>query len=223
MYVWSHRPRLALPVLLSVQALLVAVLLAGCGRSGQALEVYSGRGENLVGPLLDQFTEDSGIAVKVRYGDSADLALLIAEEGRRTPADVFFSQSPGAVGFLSEGGLLAPLDQDLLDRVDPRFRNSGGRWVAVSGRQRVLVYNRDRVKEADLPESVFDLTGASYAGKVAVAPQNASFQDFITAMRQIKGDEATLSWLTAMARNRSPTYASNNAIVSAVARGEVPF
>ena len=97
---------------------LVLALGAGaCGGGGDSITVYSGRTENLIGPLLDAFTEETGIGVDVKYGGSADLALLIAEEGDRSPADVFISQSPGAVGFLVEQGLLRPLDADVLELV----------------------------------------------------------------------------------------------------------
>lgn len=202
---------------------LLALSSPACSRQNNALTIYSGRTENLVGPLLERFAREKGVPIDVRYGDSADLALLIAEEGERSPADIFFSQSPGAVGFLAGKGLLASPDKTALEKVDPAFRSKGGHWVGVSGRQRVLVYNSKLVAAADLPESVFDLTGAQYAQKVGIAPQNASFQDFITVMSQVKGKQETEKWLGGMAANKSPVYPNNNAIVAAVARGEVPM
>jgi len=204
-------------------ALLLSLTLVGCSRSRDALTIYSGRTQNLIGPLLERFNRETGIPIDVKYGDSAELALLLAEEGDRSPADVFMSQSPGATGFLAGKGLLGQLDQRLLDKVDQRFRNRAGRWVGVSARQRVLVYNSKLVQERELPDSVLDLTDARFAGKVAVAPSNGSFQDFVTAMRQLDGDAAAARWLQGMARNRPRTYANNNAIVEAVSRGEVPM
>ncbi len=211
-------------------ALVMALALPACrgaevlGFSARdELIVYSGRGQNLIGPLLEDFAEQTGISIAVKYGDSAELALLVAEEGDRTPADVFLSQSPGATGFLAGEGRLAKLDREVLDKVDPRFRNEAGRWVGLSGRQRVLVYNTELVEPDELPSSVFELTGEEYAGRVALAPPNGSFQDFVTAMRQLEGDQKTREWLTAMAENGAPTYANNNAIVEAVSRGEVPM
>ena len=202
-------------------ALLLALASTGCSRERDALTIYSGRTQNLIGPLLERFNQETGIAVDVKYGDSAELALLLDEEGDRTPADVFLSQSPGATGFLAGKGRLGRLEAGLLDKVDPRFRNRNGRWVGISGRQRVLVYNSRLVAEADLPDSVLDLTDDRFAGKVALAPSNGSFQDFVTAMRQLEGEAATADWLKAMAANRPRTYANNNAIVEAVSRGEV--
>ena len=205
-------------------AVLGATVLAGCGGDDEdRLVVYSGRTSNLIDPLLEQFSEETGTPIDVRYDDSANLALLIGEEGDRTPADVFISQSPGAVGFLDAGDRLEQLPQGILDQVDPRFRSSDGRWVGISGRVRVLVYNTEMVDPADLPESVFDLTDPRFAGDVGVAPANASFQDFVTAMRESVGDDETLAWLEGMEANGSPTYANNIAIVDAVGRGEIPF
>lgn len=203
-----------------------AIGLAACGGSsddGDALVVYSGRSEGLIGPLVDRYVEETGNQVDVRYGDTAELALLIAEEGDRSPADVFWSQSPGATAFLASRDLLAPVDEEVLAIVPERFRGEGGTWVGTSARQRVLVYNEDLVDEADLPDSVTDLTEDASAGRVALAPTNGSFQDFVTAFRLSAGEEAATAWLEGMAANDAPAYPSNSAIVEAVSRGEVPM
>jgi iron(III) transport system substrate-binding protein len=207
-------------------AAVVAGGVAGCstgGSGGGRLTIYSGRQEELISPLLEDFSEETGIGIDVRYGDSADLALLIDEEGGRSPAGVFLSQSPGAVGFLDAKGRLEKLPAGVLDRVEPRFRSPDGRWVGISGRVRVLVYNTETVSPSDLPQSVFDLTDSRYRGKVGIAPTNASFQDFVTAMRELAGEDRTRAWLQGMDANGSPTYANNIAIVEAVGRGEIPF
>ncbi|MDP8959748.1 MAG: iron ABC transporter substrate-binding protein [Actinomycetota bacterium] len=206
-------------------ALLSAATLtaASCSPGSDRLTIYSGRSEFLIRPLLEQFAEETDTPIDVRYGDSADLALLIAEEGQDSPADVFLAQNPGAVGFLAGQMRLQPLSEEVLGRVEPRFRNGRGLWVGISGRVRVLVYNTEMVDPAELPDSVFDLTSERFQGEVAVAPTNGSFQDFITAMRQMHGDQATLGWLKGMVANDAQTYANNSAILQAVGRGEVPM
>ncbi|HEX5616057.1 MAG TPA: iron ABC transporter substrate-binding protein [Acidimicrobiia bacterium] len=211
--------------LLSVGLAVVSVAaLAACGGSdGGRLTVYSGRTENLVGPLLEQFSDESGVAIDVLYGDSADLAVQIDTEGDQSPADVFISQSPGAVGYLDGEGRLVPLDDAALALVDERFRAADGEWVGLSGRVRVVVYNRDRVAADELPTSVFDLVDDAYAGRVAVAPTNGSFQDFVTGMRELVGDERTLAWLEGLVANDVRTYPNNDAIRQAVERGDVDF
>lgn len=207
----------------AVLAVVLGLVGASCGGGDETITVYSGRTENLIGPILEDFTEATGIEVEVRYGKSADLALLIDEEGDRTPADVFISQSPGAVGFLAGEGHLRPIDPDVLQAVPQEFRNAGGLWVGMSGRVRVIVYNRDLVDAAELPASVFELTDERFRGRVAVAPANSSFQDFVTAMREVHGDEATLEWLRGLEANDARAYAGNTAIVQAVGRGDVPI
>ncbi len=189
--------------------------------AGSTITVYSGRGEDLIGGELSRFEAETGATVEVRYGDSAQMALQIDTEGEKSPADVFISQSPGAVGYLDQQGRLAPLSETTLDRVAPEYRSSDGNWAGITARVRVLVYNTDLVDKADLPASVLDLTDPAYKGRVGVAPSNGSFQDFITGMRSELGDDATADWLAGMAANESPNYAKNSAILDAVARGEV--
>jgi iron(III) transport system substrate-binding protein len=199
--------------------------LPGCTDDSGTLTVYSGRNQDLIGPLLTQFAEEEGVDIEVRYGDSTDLALQIAEEEEsgESPADVFLSQSPGAVAYLDEQGLLDGLDEAVLELVDERYEASDGSWVGLSGRRRTLVYNEDMVDPADLPDSVLDLADGAYRGEVGIAPTNASFQDFVTAMRAELGDDATALWLQAMVENGQPTYPNNVSIVEAVGRGEIPL
>jgi iron(III) transport system substrate-binding protein len=217
MYVPGRRAAAALA---GVSAL--ALALPACSTSGgEELTIYSGRTQELIAPLLDDFAEESGIDIAVRYGESTDLALLIDEEGDRSPADVFLSQSPGAIGYLDVQDRLARLPQQVLDQVPSRFRSRDGRWVGISGRVRTLVYNTELVDEAELPRSVFDLTQPEYRGRFGVAPSNASFLDFVTAMREQVGDDRTLEWLEGIKDNGAVTYVNNIAIVEAVGRGEI--
>src|SRR5512134_3866215 len=143
-----------------------AVTAAGCGGSDETLTVYSGREEELVAPLFEMFTEQTGIEVEVRYGDSAELAATIAEEGGNSPADVFFAQDPGSLGAVDDQ--LEALPRETLDRVEERFRDADGRWVGTSGRVRVLVYNTDRLQESDLPRSVLELTEPEWKDRVGI-------------------------------------------------------
>lgn len=209
-------------------ATLLAALLAGCGARGdgggggdETITVYSGREEAIVGPLIERFERETGIEARVRYGDSAALAATLAEEGERTPADVFFAQDPGSLGALEDQGLLERLPRDVLERVEPRFRDPDRHWVGTSGRVRVLVYNTERLAEEDVPDTVFALTEPEWRGRIGIAPTNASFQAFVTAMRLSHGDERTREWLERLVANEPRAYAKNMPTVEAVAAGEV--
>ncbi len=184
--------------------------------------LYSGRNETLVGPLIEQYAEQTGTSVDTRYGGTGELAATILEEGEDTPASLFFSQDAGALGLLADEGRFETLPAELLDRVEERFRDPEGRWVGVTGRARVLAYNTETVAEDELPASVRDLTDPAWAGRLGWAPENASFQAFITAFRLIDGDDAVRAWLEAMVANGTINFGdSNSAIVQAIGNGEI--
>ena len=185
------------------------------------LVVYSGRSENLVAPIIEQFAEATGIDVEVRYAGTSELAATILEEGANSPADVFFAQDAGALGELAKAGLLAPLPSTILDQVATDLQSVNGDWVGISGRARVLVYNTEELTEADLPADIWGLTEEQWKGRVGWAPTNASFQSFITALRVLEGEERAREWLEAMIANDVQSYDGNSAIVEAVAAGEI--
>lgn len=189
--------------------------------ASQSLTLYSGRTEALIQPLIDQFQKDTDIEVKVKYGDTAELAALINEEGSKSPADVYLAQDAGALGAVAASGLLDKLPETVLSKVDATYRSSQGEWVGVSGRARVVVYNTEQVHATELPASVKDLTGERWKGKAGWAPTNGSFQAFVTAFRQLEGEEAAKKWLQEMKANGVKEYKDNKAIVSAVASGEI--
>ena len=189
--------------------------------TGKSVTIYSGRSENLMQPVYDAFECETGIDLEHKPGDANELALLMAEEGDKTKADVFLSNSPGPVGFLEAEGLLGTISQPVLELVDAQNRSSNGTWVGFSGRKRVLVYNTDDVAEADLPMSVFDLTDPVYRDQVAIPATNGSFADWFTVFRQEYGNDVAGQWLDDMVANGASYYENNRAIVEAVGRGEI--
>ena len=189
--------------------------------NGSSVTVYSGRSENLMKPVYDAFACESGTSVRVRWGSSTDLALLIDTEGDRTEADVFISRSPGPVGFLESKGLLTSIDSSVLNLVDGDHHGSNGTWIGFSGRKRVLVHNLDNVPPSELPDSVFDLIGPEWKGRVAIPATNGSFVDWFTVFRDQYGNDVATQWLSDMVDNDARYYPNNVAIVEAAARGEI--
>lgn len=189
---------------------------------GGSLTLYSGRDEELLQPIIDAFTAETGIEVEVRYGNSAEMGAQLLEEGDGTPADVFYSQEVGAVGVLAEAGLLAELPDEVVDTVDERFQpGEGNAWVGVTGRSRVIVYNPDLV---DAPAGVEELVEPEYAGQVAIVPDNAGFQAFVTGFRVSEGEDAARAWLEGLLANDPITdIESNGDVLEAVESGEVPI
>lgn len=210
--------------LLFLSAFLVFTMLIipSCSeQSGDELIVYSGRSQALVDDLVDEFKKQTGANIKVRYGNDAELLAILNEEGDKSPADVIWANTTGALANASRQELLAPLPDSLLNK-PASYTSSSGRWVPVTVRFRVLAYNPQKVDSADLPESVMDLPNMDrFKGRIGWTPTYSSFYDFITAMRLEKGNEATGRWLLKMQQLNPKAYNSNTPMVQAVAAGEI--
>ncbi len=191
------------------------------GGNGKALTIYSGREEEVIEPLFEQFEETTGTKLEVRYGDSAELAATLAEEGDNSPADVFFAQDAGSLGAVAAEGLLADLPTDVIDRVDDGYRDPNGAWVGTSGRARVVAFNTDSLSEDDLPGTIAGFTDSRWKGKIGLPPTNASFQAFVTAFRLSEGEDAARTWLEGIKANDPKFYEKNSQVVEAVAAGEI--
>ncbi|RMG94188.1 MAG: iron ABC transporter substrate-binding protein [Chloroflexi bacterium] len=193
------------------------------GGEGGRLVIYSGRSESLVGPIIEQFAEETGIAVEVRYGGTAELAATLLEEGENSPADIFYAQDPAGLGAVQLAGLLAPLPEEVLSKVPARFADDNGEWVGISGRARVVVYNTEAITdpETQLPDDLWGFTEPEWKGRIGWAPTNGSFQAMVTAMRVVWGEEKTRDWLLGIQANDPVVYEKNTPIVAAVGAGEV--
>ena len=203
-------------------ALALIASLTACSSSEEessSLVIYSGRTQEYIASVFADFTSETGIELDVRYGDSAALAAQILEEGENSPADLFISQDAGALGAVSGAGLMSALDSSLLNRVGEYFRAPAGDWVALTGRARILAYAPDRV--ASLPTSIDDLVKPEWKGRLGIAPTNASFQAFVTAMIQLRGESATEEWLRGIVANSPQYFEKNSLIVEAIDSGDI--
>ena len=204
--------------------MMMAAALFACGNDSDqgdtgSLIIYSGRSESLVGPIIQQFGETAGVKVLVKYAGTSQLAATLLEERDRTPADVFFAQDPSGLGAVEN--LLARLSDDLLALVPDWARSPQGNWVGLSGRARTVVYNTQRLTEADLPADIFDFVDPKWQGRIGWAPTNASFQTMVSAMRAVWGEDKTRSWLDGIQANDPQDYPKNTPIVAAAASGEI--
>ncbi len=205
-------------------ALVAVIVGTGLGVNAQqsrTLTIYSGRNEKLIGPLIERARRDLNLNIQVRYGDTAELAIALLEEGRRSRADMFFAQDAGALGAVQQAGLTHTIPGSILNKVDSRYRSPSGNWMGITARARVINYNTRLVKPAELPKSIWELTQPKWRGKVGWAPTNGSFQSFITGMRRLEGDQRTIQWLRGMKANGVKDYGKNTAIVEAVGKGEI--
>ena len=204
-----------------VAALSLAATAATAPGQTTSLTIYSGREQALVKPIMDRFTKETGIQLNVRYASSTALATALVEEGRNSPADVYWSQEPGTLGLVGARGLLARLPQATIGKVPSRFTTPSRRWVGTSGRSRVLVYNTNELQANELPASVWGLTASRWKGKIGIAPTNASFQAFLGATINLFGEARVRTWLEGLQANDVRFYPNNTTVVQAVGRGDV--
>lgn len=217
-------------MLTALGAGLSVALLSACGSGGgqtpgeaaeEDLVVYAGRDEELLSPLIDTFTEDTGVEVEVRYAETPELAATLLEEGENSPADVFISQDAGALGALSDEGLLDRLPADITGAVFEDYTSTDETWVGVTGRARVIAYDGEQLEADEVPGTVKELTKPEWKGRVGFPPGNASFQSFITAFRVAEGDDAAAAWLEGMAENDVAKYEKNGLVLEALNEGSL--
>jgi len=203
---------------------LTAFAALGALAQGPTLTIYSGRSQSLVEPLVKRFEAETGIRVQVRYGTDAQILAALQEEGSRSPADLFWANTAGALGQASAKGLLRPLGETLLKR-PLAFVPASRTWVPLTLRLRVLAYNPDRIKAEELPESLLDLPRFArekgLLGRVGWTPTYSSFQDMVAGMIALHGEEKTREWLLAMKALAPKAYPSNPAMLDAIRAGEV--
>jgi iron(III) transport system substrate-binding protein len=211
----------------AIAASILVLTLAACG-SGQAagsagtqtLTLYNAQHEDLVQAMVSGFTEQTGIRVELRSGDDAELANQIVQEGKASPADVFVTENSPSIQLVAGKGLLTPVPASTLAQVPSRYSPASGDWVGFAARSTVLAHNPQRLPEAQLPASLLDLADPAWQGRIGFAPGGADFQAIVSAVLELKGEQATRTWLTGLKRN-GKVYQGNNAVMQAVNSGEI--
>ena len=207
---------------LAAVAIALAGSFAGCNSGGGSeLVVYSGRNQNLIGPLLERYAKESGVDIRVKYAETGETLATLLEEGDNTRADVFISQDAGALGLLAERGMFEPLPEELLADVQDGFSEEDRRWVGLTARVRVIAYNTERVPEDEVPDSVFEVLDPKWKGRVGYPPTNASFIAFVSALRAEFGDARARAFLEGLKENDAQRLDNNILVLNAIANGEL--
>ena len=188
----------------------------------QEVNVYSAREENLIKPLLDRFTQSTGIKVNLITGGADELITRMAREAANSPADLLLTVDVGRLHRAQEQNLLSPVSSELLNqRVPAKYRDSAGHWFAMSLRSRVIIYSKDRVDPADL-STYENLADPRWKGKICVrSSSNIYNQSLTAAMIAHVGVEATEAWARGLAANMGrPPQGGDRDQISAVVAGQ---
>ena len=196
--------------------------IVGSGGSSDALTVYSGQHVQTTQALVAAFEKQTGITVNLRSDDEDVLADQIVTEGSRSPADVYFTENTPPLQYLASKGLLASVDPSTLANTPSRFNSPDGKWVGVTARVSVMVYNTSLLSPSELPTSVMELADPQWKGKIGIAGSETDFQPIVTSIARTHGDAAALQWLEAVKANAgSHSYPDNETLTSQVNSGQV--
>lgn len=207
--------------LLASAAMFAASAVAGPAiAADDGIVVYNAQHESLAKEWAEGFTKETGIKVTLRNGGDSEFSNQLVAEGAASPADVFLTENSPAMVLVENAGLFAPVDADTLAEVPDNFRPASGKWMGIAARSTVFAYNKDKLKEDQLPKSMLDLADPSWKGRWAASPSGADFQAIVSAVLELKGEQVTADWLKGMKENFT-AYRGNGTVMKAVNAGEI--
>lgn len=194
-----------------------------CGQAmASEVNVYSGRKENLIKPLLDRFTAETGIDANLVTAGADKLLTRLQNEGRNTPADVFITVDAGRLYRAKQAGVLASVNSEVLNKAVPEhLRDPEGQWVGLSQRARVIFYAKERVKADDI-QRYEELADKQWKGRICIrGSSNIYNQSLVAAMLAADGAEATQQWTNGLVSNMArPPKGGDRDQIKAAAAGQ---
>ncbi|WP_076608949.1 extracellular solute-binding protein [Natronorubrum thiooxidans] len=187
------------------------------------INVYSGRKRSQIDLVFKMLEEEyDGLTINRSYDDNDAQVNQLIQEGDATPADVFYSQDPGALGAVHDEGLVQQLPSDVVDAVPESYREPDGFWTGVSGRVRSIQYNSERWDgdADDFPTDIFEYaTDPQFEGIISTRPNSGTFRGFIQAMVELEGEETTRQWIRDFMDQDPQLFSSGGDQAAAVNRG----
>jgi len=184
--------------------------------------VYSARNEQLIKPIFDAYTKETGVKVKYVTDKAGPLMQRLKAEGRRTPADLFLTVDAGNLWQAANFGLLQPTNSSVLEKnVPAHLRDPANQWVGLSIRARTIVYNTKNVKESDL-STYEDLADPKWKGRLCLRTSKKVYNQSLVAMMiaehgEAKTENIVKGWVKNLATN---PFSNDTKMMQAVAAGQ---
>lgn len=208
--------------ILSAVFFLLSGLLAAPVLAGGEVNIYSARKEDLIKPLLDDFSKQSGIAVNLVTGKEEALLQRLQSEGANTPADVLLTSDAGRLSAAQKAGVLQAVKSETLTaHIPASYRDPEGYWYGLSVRARPIIYAKDRVKPGDL--STYEaLADPKWKGKVCMRSSDSVYnQSLVAGMIAHDGEAKTEAWAKGLVANFArPPKGGDRDQIKAIAAGE---
>lgn len=211
----------------AIAVALGAVSLSACSGSGSgsgpnSITLYSGQHAQTTHALVAAFEQKTGITVNVRSDDEDVLAQQIVTEGAHSPADVYFTENSPPLQFLASKDLLSPVNPSTLANGQSKYDSPDGKWVGVSARVSVMVYNTSLLRPNQLPTSAMQLADPAWKGKIGLAGGETDFQPIVTSVARAHGTAGAEAWLRELKTNAtSHLYPDNEVLADEINRGQV--
>jgi iron(III) transport system substrate-binding protein len=203
-------------------ALLAALAATSHAIAAEEVVVYSARIEQLIKPMFDVFTTDTGIKVKFVTDKEGALLQRLKAEGANTPADVLITVDAGNLWEAENEGLLQPIESKVLDKNVPSYlRDPRNQWFGLSVRARTIVYNTRTLKPSDL-STYEDLANPKWKGKLCLRTSKKVYNQSLVAMMiaehgEQKTEQLVRGWVANLATDPFP---DDTKVMEAIAAGQ---
>jgi len=202
---------------------LAATVIPAAGvAAAETLVVYSARNEQLIKPVFDAYTRETGVEIRFTTGDAAVLIERLAAEGRNSPADVLLTVDAGELWNAAQRGLLRPVRSSVLERnVPAHLRDPGHSWFGLSQRARTIVYSPQRVDARKLG-TYEALAAPEWKGRLCLRTSKKVYnQSLVATMIAAHGERETeqvvRGWVANLATD---VFANDTQLLEAIAAGQ---
>jgi iron(III) transport system substrate-binding protein len=207
---------------LRIAVLITAVATSACTRNADELAVYSARNEQLIKPVFDRYTAETGVGIRFVTDDAGPLIERLAAESTNSPADILLTVDAGELWHAAERGLLQPVDSQVLKANIPEsLRDPADRWFGLSVRARTIVYSTERVKPEDL-SSYEALAEPKWRGRLCLRTSKKVYNQSLVAMLIAQhGEQETEKVVRGWVENLATDVFSNDTLLmEAIAAGQ---
>jgi iron(III) transport system substrate-binding protein len=179
-------------------------IVAVCPVHAEEVVVYSARIEQLIKPMFDAFTKETGIKVKYTTDNEGALLARLEAEGKNTPADMLITADAGNLWAASQAGLLKPVKSGVLEsNIPAHLRDPANEWFGLSIRARTLIYNTKKVKPEEL-STYEDLADPKWRKRLCLRTSKKVYNQSLVAMMiaehgEAKTEEIVKGWVANLA------------------------
>ena len=197
-------------------------IIFSCAKDSSELTVYTSRQPQLIEPIVEQFTNETGIKVNLLSGNAQELMERIDIEGEDSPADIFMTVDAGVLWQAAERDILAKIDSEILnENIPAHLRDSKNEWFGLSKRARTIVFSSDQFKDNDF-STYEDLADPKWKGKLCLRTSKKVYNrsliaSMIDAYGFDKSKEVVSGWISNLA---TEVFSNDTNALKAVSSGQ---